>query len=85
VPGGGALCGGGRVRATVPTLDGGSQPAYRLPMSATDHLWHPWLRIQRVLRVMLKTWNEETWQHIKPEVADALKERNRLVRQGRFN
>ena len=46
----------GRARAgDVPALDGGPQSAYRLPMPATDHTWQPWLRIQRVLRVMLET------------------------------
>jgi hypothetical protein len=29
------------------------------------HLWHPWLRINRVLRVMLHTpWSAEAWAEI---------------------
>ena len=33
-------------------------------MSDTDvHLWHPWLRINRVLRVMLHTrWSAEAFR-----------------------
>jgi hypothetical protein len=32
-------------------------------MNATDaRLWHPWLRINRVLRVLLQTrWSVEAW------------------------
>jgi hypothetical protein len=31
-------------------------------------LWHPWLRINRVLRVMLQTrWSAEAWSQVKAE------------------
>ncbi len=31
-----------------------------------ERLWHPWLRINRVLRVMLQTrWGEEAWPQVK--------------------
>ena len=31
-------------------------------------LWHPWLRINRVLRVMLHTrWNAEQWSVVRVE------------------
>jgi hypothetical protein len=31
-------------------------------------LWHPWLRINRVLRVMLQTrWGVEAWTQVKAE------------------
>jgi hypothetical protein len=31
-------------------------------------LWHPWLRINRVLRVMLHTrWSTEAWPQVKVE------------------
>jgi hypothetical protein len=56
------------------------------PMSAADDTWHPGLRIQRVLRVMLKApWNEEAWPRVKPEIANALKERRQIERAGWFN
>ena len=46
----------------------------------------PWLRIQRLLRVMLETeWAAEEWRRVKPELRTALKERARLARQGWFN
>ena len=32
------------------------------------HLWHPWLRINRVLRVMLHTrWSAEAWAQVRIE------------------
>ena len=36
-------------------------------MNDTDaRLWHPWLRINRVLRVMLTTrWSVEVWAQVK--------------------
>jgi hypothetical protein len=35
-------------------------------MSDTDaRLWHPWLRINRVLRVMLHTqWSADAWDQL---------------------
>ena len=31
-------------------------------------LWHPWLRINRVLRVMLHThWSAEAWPQVRVE------------------
>jgi hypothetical protein len=43
-------------------------------MNATDaRLWHPWLRINRVLRVMLHTpWSAETWSQVRVEFMKAL-------------
>jgi len=36
-------------------------------------LWHPWPRINRVLRVMLHTrWSAEDWPQVKVEFAKAL-------------
>jgi hypothetical protein len=36
-------------------------------------LWHPWLRINRVLRVMLHThWSAEAWSQVKAEFTKAL-------------
>jgi hypothetical protein len=34
-------------------------------------LWHPWLRINRVLRVMLQTrWRAETWSVVQGRVQE---------------
>jgi hypothetical protein len=43
-------------------------------MNATDaRLWHPWLRINRVLRVMLHTpWSAEAWSQVRVEFMKAL-------------
>jgi hypothetical protein len=36
-------------------------------------LWHPWLRINRVLRVMLYTrWSAEAWAQVRVEFRKAL-------------
>ena len=51
-------------------------------MSVTDaRLWHPWLRINRVLRVMLHThWSTETWSHVRVEFKRALALRGEIRR-----
>jgi len=49
-------------------------------------VWHPWVRIQRLLRSMLRTpWDAETWARIKPEIKNALAERGKIERGGWFN
>jgi hypothetical protein len=59
----------------------------RVPAVAdTARLWHPWLRIHRILRDMLgHQWDRETWQVIRPEMRNALAERARIGRAGWFN
>src|SRR5439155_26322937 len=38
-----------------------------------ERLWHPWLRINRVLRAMLHTrWSAEAWPQVKAEFKKAL-------------
>ena len=49
-------------------------------------LWHPWLRIQRLLRVMLTSrWNAEAWKQVEPEVKKAMAKKSRIQRAGWFN
>jgi len=37
-------------------------------------LWHPWLRINRVLRAMLhERWSAEAWPQVKAEFKKALR------------
>ena len=49
-------------------------------------LWHPWLRINRVLRVMLHThWSEEAWSQVRVEFQRALVLRSEIRRAGWFN
>ena len=49
-------------------------------------LWHPWLRINRVLRVMLQTrWSAEARPRVKAEFTKALALRSQIRRAGRFN
>jgi hypothetical protein len=51
-----------------------------------ERLWHPWLRINRVLRVMLqKRWGEEAWPQVKAEFEKALALRSQIRRAGWFN
>jgi len=45
--------------------------------------WHPWLRINRVLRVMLHTrWSTEEWSVIRVEFKKALAVRSEIRRAG---
>ena len=56
-------------------------------MNDTDaRLWHPWLRINRVLRAMLTTrWNAEAWPQVRAEFKTALALRSQIWRAGWFN
>jgi hypothetical protein len=48
-------------------------------------LWHPWLRINRVLRVMLHTrWSAEAWAQVRVEFRKALALRSQIRRAGWF-
>ena len=49
-------------------------------------LWHPWLRIDRVLRVMLCThWSAEPWSQVRVDFRKALALRSEIRRPGCFN
>ena len=56
-------------------------------MTDTDaRLWHPWLRINRVLRVMLHThWSAEAWSQVRLEFRRALALRSAIRLAGWFN
>ena len=56
-------------------------------MSDTDaRLWHPWLRINRVLRAMLhERWSVEAWPQVKAEFKKALAPTSQIRRAGWFN
>ena len=44
-------------------------------------LWYPWLRINRVLRVMLHThWSAEAWSQVRVEFRKALALRSEIRR-----
>jgi hypothetical protein len=47
------------------------------------HLWHPWLRINRVLRVMLQTrLSAEAWPEVGAEFMKAIALRSQIWRRG---
>ena len=49
-------------------------------------LLHPWLRINRVLRVMLHArWSAEAWSVVRVEFKKALALRSEILRAGWFN
>jgi len=49
------------------------------------HLWHPWLRINRVLRVILQTrWSVEAWLVVRVEFRRALALRSEIRSTGRY-
>jgi len=56
-------------------------------VNGTDaRLWHPWLRINRVLRAMLHTrWSAEAWSEVQAEFREALALRSEIRRAGWFN
>jgi hypothetical protein len=60
---------------------------YRERQAMNDaRLWHPWLRINRVLRVMLHTrWSAEAWLVVRVEFRRALAVRSEIRRAGWFN
>ena len=46
-------------------------------------LWHPWLRINRVLRVMLQTrWSAEAWSVVRVEFKRAIRAAKRDPARG---
>ena len=46
-------------------------------------IWRPWLRINRVLRVMLHTrWSAEAWPQVRVEFRKALALRSETQRAG---
>jgi len=48
-------------------------------LSTDARLWHPWLRINRVLRVMLDThWSAEAWSQVRVEFNKALALRSQI-------
>jgi hypothetical protein len=48
-------------------------------------LWHPWLRINRVMRVMLHTrWSAEAWAQVRVEFRRAVALRSEIRRAGWF-
>jgi hypothetical protein len=49
-------------------------------------LWHPWLRINRVLRAMLRTrWSAEAWSIVRVEFKKALAPQSEIRRGGWFS
>ena len=48
-------------------------------------LWHPWLRINRALRVMLRThWSAKAWSEVGVEFRKAVALRSEIRRAGWF-
>jgi len=55
-------------------------------MTTDARLWHPWLRINRVLRRMLHThWSAEAWAQVRVEFRKALALRSEIRRAAWFN
>jgi len=51
-----------------------------------ERLWHPWLRINRVLREILREGcSAEGWPQVKAEFVKALALRSQIQRVGWFN
>jgi hypothetical protein len=56
-------------------------------LQANDaRLWHPWLRITRLLRSMLhERWSAEAWAQVRVEFKKTLALRSQIRRAGWFN
>jgi hypothetical protein len=67
-------------RTSCPDVATGIRAA--IDQQAPDaRLWHPWLRINRVLRVMLHTrWSAEAWAQVRVEFRRALALRSEIRR-----
>jgi len=49
-------------------------------------IWHPWLRINHVLRVIRQTgWSTEVWSRVRVEFKRAVALRSEIRRAGWFN
>jgi hypothetical protein len=78
-------------RSSPPTEEGRSQS--RLGNARAEdvndkdtRLWHPWLRINRVLCLMLQTrWSAEAWLVVRVEFKRALALKSEIRRAGWFN
>jgi hypothetical protein len=63
----------------------GKRSARRTAMN-DDHLWHPWLRINRLVNIILQTrWNAYVWPQVRVEFKKALALRSEIRRAGWFN
>jgi hypothetical protein len=63
----------------------GSQHAASNPDSAAVNarVWHPWLRVNRIIRDVLTTrWDAEQWPVAKVVLRRTLTERRKLARDG---
>ncbi len=57
-----------------------------MAVNPDERIWHPWLRINRVLRAMLTTrWSAEAWPQVKAEFKKALALKSQIRRAGWFN
>jgi len=51
-----------------------------------ERLWHPWLRINRVLReIQREQWSAEAWPQVQAQFVKALALRSEIRRAGWFN
>jgi hypothetical protein len=60
-----------------------SSPVVVLEGELAQTLWHPWLRINRVLRVMLQTrWSAEAWSQVRVGVQESARASERDPTRG---
>ena len=56
------------------------------PYPPARQLWHPWLRVERLLRVIrTEPWSREAWERLKQAYPKLWRERERVKRAGWFN
>jgi hypothetical protein len=55
-------------------------------LDTDERLWHPWLRINRLLRTIVHTrWSAEQWPYVKDAFKRALALKSEIRRAGWFN
>jgi hypothetical protein len=51
-----------------------------------ESLWHPWVRMERLLRTMFNTsWDAPSWTLVSARLGEVIAERRRIARAGWFN
>lgn len=56
------------------------------PDPTNGRVWHPWLRVSRLIITIRTThWDAVTWPIAKATLLDAMRERSKVQRAGWFN
>ena len=75
-----------RERLDYPRRVAGLSAFPKAPAVAALRVWHPWLRLQRLICVIRSTrWNDDERAIVRGELDRAIAEKRRIARAGWFN